>query len=127
MKKILTTAILILCIVQLFAQQASLNASVSKSKVALSERFQLTITLNNGGSIKDFRPPAMADFMVMGGPNQSVSYTHLRAHETVLDLVCRLLLEKKNTHSSHLLLTYNRKLVIHETRISNATHTTQHH
>ncbi len=23
------------------------------------------------------------------------SYTHLRAHETVLDLVCRLLLEKK--------------------------------
>ena len=28
-------------------------------------------------------------------PN-SVSYTHLRAHETVLDLVCRLLLEKKN-------------------------------
>ena len=73
MKKILTTAILILCIVQLFAQQASLTASVSKSKVALSERFQLTITLNNGGSIKDFRPPAMADFMVMGGPNQSSS------------------------------------------------------
>ena len=26
---------------------------------------------------------------------ESVSYTHLRAHETVLDLVCRLLLEKK--------------------------------
>ena len=38
-----------------------------------------------------------------------VSYTHLRAHETVLDLVCRLLLEtKKNTqkknnkHNTHL-------------------------
>ena len=29
---------------------------------------------------------------------QPVSYTHLRAHETVLDLVCRLLLEKKKTH-----------------------------
>ena len=35
----------------------------------------------------------------------AVSYTHLRAHETVLDLVCRLLLEKKkktvsdNNHS----------------------------
>ena len=28
------------------------------------------------------------------GPG-AVSYTHLRAHETVLDLVCRLLLEKK--------------------------------
>ena len=28
-----------------------------------------------------------------------VSYTHLRAHETVLDLVCRLLLEKKKIES----------------------------
>src|SRR5665811_547332 len=28
-------------------------------------------------------------------PMLPVSYTHLRAHETVLDLVCRLLLEKK--------------------------------
>src|SRR5665811_2443346 len=26
---------------------------------------------------------------------EAVSYTHLRAHATVLDLVCRLLLEKK--------------------------------
>ena len=32
---------------------------------------------------------------------KAVSYTHLRAHETVLDLVCRLLLEKKKpTHAS---------------------------
>ena len=30
---------------------------------------------------------------IIRGP---VSYTHLRAHETVLELVCRLLLEKKN-------------------------------
>ena len=30
------------------------------------------------------------------GDLEAVSYTHLRAHETVLDLVCRLLLEKKN-------------------------------
>ena len=29
------------------------------------------------------------------GTCEAVSYTHLRAHETVLDLVCRLLLEKK--------------------------------
>ena len=29
---------------------------------------------------------------------KTVSYTHLRAHETVLDLVCRLLLEKKNKY-----------------------------
>ena len=30
------------------------------------------------------------------GFHGAVSYTHLRAHETVLDLVCRLLLEKQN-------------------------------
>ena len=30
-----------------------------------------------------------------------VSYTHLRAHETVLDLVCRLLLEKKNIQTKN--------------------------
>ena len=30
----------------------------------------------------------------------TVSYTHLRAHETVLDLVCRLLLEKKKQNGS---------------------------
>ena len=31
----------------------------------------------------------------------AVSYTHLRAHETVLDLVCRLLLEKKIKKKKH--------------------------
>ena len=31
----------------------------------------------------------------------AVSYTHLRAHETVLDLVCRLLLEQKKNHRLH--------------------------
>mgnify|MGYP003377124451 CR=1 FL=1 len=31
------------------------------------------------------------------GGSMGCSYTHLRAHETVLDLVCRLFLEKKKT------------------------------
>ena len=30
---------------------------------------------------------------------EPVSYTHLRAHETVLDIVCRLLLEKKKNRT----------------------------
>ena len=33
--------------------------------------------------------------LIYPGADETVSYTHLRAHETVLDLVCRLLLEKK--------------------------------
>ena len=38
--------------------------------------------------------PLHAD-IILGMAPIAVSYTHLRAHETVLDLVCRLLLEKK--------------------------------
>ena len=47
----------------------------------------------------------------------TVSYTHLRAHETVLDLVCRLLLEKKKPSPHH-------TIIIHEypnTLLSNHT------
>ena len=40
--------------------------------------------------ISDALQPALQQCSV-----SPVSYTHLRAHETVLDLVCRLLLEKK--------------------------------
>ena len=35
----------------------------------------------------------------------AVSYTYLRAHETVLDLVCRLLLEQKQTRPRHTMAT----------------------
>eukprot|EP00656_Telonema_subtile_P013922 TRINITY_DN17078_c0_g2_i1.p1 TRINITY_DN17078_c0_g2~~TRINITY_DN17078_c0_g2_i1.p1 ORF type:complete len:471 (+),score=-5.35 TRINITY_DN17078_c0_g2_i1:142-1554(+) len=67
---------------------------VYASKVGVVEvRFDATLpTLTTNGG--------MARFLVTRSPptfirNTPVSYTHLRAHETVLDLVCRLLLEKK--------------------------------
>ena len=41
--------------------------------------------------------------------NASVSYTHLRAHETVLDLVCRLLLEKKQKSIHDYRFCYSRR------------------
>ena len=47
---------------------------------------------------------------------ETVSYTHLRAHETVLDLVCRLLLEKKKT-------THNTKITYANQNINMQTHT----
>ena len=62
----------------------------------------------------------------------AVSYTHLRAHETVLDLVCRLLLEKKknsttktNTHlrDSHL---YKSHCILYRT-INFTTHYVREH
>src|SRR5664280_3270045 len=47
------------------------------------------------GSIKEQKHVAViyVDLMPTMNGNDTVSYTHLRAHETVLDLVCRLLLE----------------------------------
>ena len=45
--------------------------------------------------------------------NRSVSYTHLRAHETVLDLVCRLLLEKKKNR-----ICYQQSSSSHKTNIT---------
>ena len=43
--------------------------------------------------LNDEENPELVDF-------NPVSYTHLRAHETVLDLVCRLLLEKKKKNNT---------------------------
>ena len=43
-------------------------------------------------SASSLDPARVHNYYADPGP---VSYTHLRAHETVLDLVCRLLLEKK--------------------------------
>ena len=49
----------------------------------------------------------------------AVSYTHLRAHETVLDIVCRLLLEKKQhtttTHNTHTPITETQSHLIKNT------------
>ena len=66
-------------------------------------------TLDEGGT--DVLPDTgrdtviIIDYGVQEDLEQPVSYTHLRAHETVLELVYRLLLEKKNT--SHLYTNHN--------------------
>ena len=39
--------------------------------------------------------PKPVEFEALWHQWEAVSYTHLRAHETVLKLVCRLLLDKK--------------------------------
>ena len=52
------------------------------------------------------RTPFAADRpLVSLSEPEPVSYTHLRAHETVLDLVCRLLLEKKKNPHHHVPIT----------------------
>ena len=46
-------------------------------------------------SLSDATLAAMAEEPKVCNYLDTVSYTHLRAHETVLDIVCRLLLAKK--------------------------------
>ena len=53
--------------------------------------------------------PSVSDYQPI---LEAVSYTHLRAHETVLDLVCRLLLEKKNKYYN-----INKKVTYNHTTI----------
>src|SRR5665811_377585 len=54
---------------------------------SLDERIKAAMPVVSVGTFESY---------IMGTPCicEAVSYTHLRAHETVLDLVCRLLLEK---------------------------------
>ena len=50
-------------------------------------------------------PPLLDDKVVCAWNGlMTVSYTHLRAHETVLDLVCRLLLEKKKKKNQNCII-----------------------
>ena len=58
------------------------------SPIARDHRFQSRLVNRNAAGIEDVD-------LVRIDIDAPVSYTHLRAHETVLDLVCRLLLEKK--------------------------------
>ena len=53
-------------------------------------------------AVKTFRPDVEVVIMTAFGTIETVSYTHLRAHETVIDLVCRLLLEKQKKKNTEL-------------------------
>ena len=57
-----------------------------------------------------------------------VSYTHLRAHENVLDLVCRLLLEKKKHNDTTTITKHDQSNTVEETTQNTymGTYTNQH-
>ena len=62
-------------------------------KITNGNGHMTTYTYDDLGRLVQVVEPAGG--MTMTYTYTPVSYTHLRAHETVLDLVCRLLLEKK--------------------------------
>ncbi|WP_353936391.1 BatD family protein [uncultured Olleya sp.] len=49
----------------------SFQAKVSKKRLALNERLRVDFQMNKDGD--NFVPPSFSDFVVVGGPNQSVS------------------------------------------------------
>ena len=93
---------LIVNINSLAYQQPSANETIyCATKFALkgfSKALQME-AIGSGVEIIDVHPGGIQTNMTRDRKGfetmMPVSYTHLRAHETVLDLVCRLLLEKK--------------------------------
>ena len=61
---------------------------------------QVYSELNRVVTIMDMQKNTSNAILNQVDGESTVSYTHLRAHETVLDLVCRILLEKKK-HKHH--------------------------
>eukprot|EP00657_Telonema_sp_P-1_P008266 TRINITY_DN29102_c0_g1_i1.p1 TRINITY_DN29102_c0_g1~~TRINITY_DN29102_c0_g1_i1.p1 ORF type:complete len:150 (+),score=55.65 TRINITY_DN29102_c0_g1_i1:111-560(+) len=82
-----------------------LKSFLAESIADATKQMDATLMQDNENSmrltINDVQPTADPKMSLVFGVVETrrtvepVSYTHLRAHETVLDLVCRLLLEKK--------------------------------
>ena len=76
------------------------RSTQSRSSAASDVYKRQTATGPDAAIVLELRLPRAVAAFATGGllalAGTPVSYTHLRAHETVLDLVCRLLLEKKN-------------------------------
>ena len=71
--------------------RSSAASDVYKRQVAADEVIDDDLIIS--GNLIEINGTITGDLIATGSP---VSYTHLRAHETVLDLVCRLLLETQN-------------------------------
>lgn len=61
-----------------WAQDAVLTASASRTQVGVGEQFQISYSLNGSGG--SFRSPEMRDFAVLSGPNQSSSMSFVNGN-----------------------------------------------
>ena len=95
--------VLILCFFFLMIRRPP-RSTQSRSSAAsdVYKRQHVAPADGSGGGVGGSDPPYLTK--VLGSATHEVdapvSYTHLRAHETVLDLVCRLLLEKKKIYTA---------------------------
>ena len=77
--------------------RSTLDRSSAASDVYKRQLDQVAVMVPNDELAVAQAGPRQRRAQVVAHEVAPVSYTHLRAHETVLDLVCRLLLEKQNT------------------------------
>lgn len=63
-----------------FGQGIKVTATVSSGQVATGEQFEITFSTN--GNPESFDPPAFNGFQVVGGPNQSSSYSSINGQTT---------------------------------------------
>eukprot|EP00831_Metopus_contortus_P072692 TRINITY_DN66319_c0_g1_i1.p1 TRINITY_DN66319_c0_g1~~TRINITY_DN66319_c0_g1_i1.p1 ORF type:complete len:132 (+),score=22.64 TRINITY_DN66319_c0_g1_i1:792-1187(+) len=82
-----------------FNVQMSITPSTCENQavVGVDLGIKTLATLSNGEMVQG--PKALRKMQKKLKRLQPVSYTHLRAHETSLHLVCRLLLEKKKKNN----------------------------
>ncbi|MFD2434096.1 BatD family protein [Mesonia maritima] len=60
--------------------QVQFEAELSRTKLGINERLRVDFTMNEDGD--NFNPPDFKNFTVVGGPNQSISYSYLNGKKT---------------------------------------------
>ena len=91
--------------------RSTLDRSSAASDVYKRQAHRLVMTGLGHARPDEFEIEVALISGVENPADDAVSYTHLRAHETVLDIVCRLLLEKKQTKITQ--TTYHHKNIAH--------------
>ena len=81
------------------AESARRRIQLLQQELVQEERFieSVAAAIAHTSHAKQYTSVQQAKKKLDGVILTPVSYTHLRAHETVLDIVCRLLLEKNTT------------------------------
>ena len=84
--------------------RSTLDRSSAASDVYKRQAYSKINDMKGSGTLKQLENDYFSKKIKEADNSIPVSYTHLRAHETVLDLVCRLLLEKKKnqTYKTHI-------------------------
>ena len=72
--------VLLLCSSQSLWAQIQFEASISRNSIPVNENVRVDFAMNSDGD--HFAPPAFEGFRVVGGPNQSVSYTWTNGKKT---------------------------------------------